>query len=170
MRAVVVAAPVVCALMTPPAAGAHSRGRTIALDFRLRLIASGETVPGVQAQVVDGDREMRLTVDPRRRVVVRGLLGEPVLSFSPSGVWANRRSPTAEADRIVPPAGGGAHWTQLTHGHSYRWHDHRLSPGLTWNRAGVGPGHYRLRSTADPPRSGVGTNGRHGLAGGRGWP
>jgi hypothetical protein len=128
MRAVVVVVLVVCALATPPIAGAHSRGRAIALDFRLSLIASGETVPGVRAQVVDGNREMRLAVDPRRRVVVRGLLGEPVLRFSPSGVWANRRSPTAEADGIVISAGGGAHWTQLTHGHSYRWHDHRLSP------------------------------------------
>ena len=141
VRAIVVAAVVVGALVTPTAAGAHARGRAVALDFRLSLIGSGETVPGLQAEVIDGNREIRLTVDPRRRVIVRGLLGEPMLRFSRSGVWVYRRSPTAAADRLVPPAASGAPWTRLSRGHSYQWHDHRLTPP-----AGLQPGSRRAWS------------------------
>lgn len=112
VRATVVAAVIIGALVTPTTAGAHSRGRAVALDFRLSLIGSGETVPGVQAEVIDGNREMRFTVDPGRRVIVPGLLGEPMLRFSRSGVWVNRRSPTAAADGLVPPAASGAPWTR----------------------------------------------------------
>ena len=82
----------------------------------------------MRAEVIDGNRELRFTVDPGRRVVVLGLLGEPVLRFSRSGVWVNRRSPTAAADGLTPRAGKGTSWTRLTAAHSYRWHDHRLTP------------------------------------------
>ena len=57
-----------------------------------------------------------------------GAAGRADAALLPSGVWVNRRSPTAAADRIVLVAGSGARWTLLTRGHSYRWHDHRLSP------------------------------------------
>jgi hypothetical protein len=141
VRATLLAAVAAAALVSPETAGAHSRGRTVALDYRLKLIGSGETAPGVQAEVIDGNREMRFTVDPRRRVIVPGLLGEPMLRFSRSGVWVYRRSPTAAADRLVPPAASGAPWTRLSRGHSYRWHDHRLTPP-----AGLQPGARRVWS------------------------
>lgn len=130
------AAVAVSVLATPRPALAHSGGRAVALDFRLKLVGSSGSVPGLQAEVIDGNRELRLTVDPRMQVLVPGLLGEPMLRFSRSGVWVNRRSPTAGADGLVPPGGAGTLWIQLTTGHSYRWHDHRLSPpaGLTAGR------------------------------------
>ncbi len=104
-------------------AGAHSRAPTVALDYRLEL---GTALPaGVHADVVDGDRALRLSVDPPHRVLVRGLLGEPVLRFAPDGVWANRASPTADADKLVRR---GAGWERLTAGHTLLWHDHRLAP------------------------------------------
>ena len=141
MGAIVVAAVVVSVLAAPGPAMAHSRGRTVALDFRLSLVGSGGSLPGLRAEVIDGNRELRLTVDPHMRVLVPGLLGEPMLRFSPSGVWVNRRSPSAAADKLVPLAGAGELWTQLTRGHSYRWHDHRLTPP-----AGLRPGARRAWS------------------------
>src|SRR4051794_274617 len=111
-----------CLVGSSPA-GAHSRAPTVALDYRLEL---GTALPaGVHADVIDGDRALRLTVDPPHRVLVRGLLGEPVLRFAPDGVWANRASPTADADKLVRRGSG---WERLTAGHTLLWHDHRLAP------------------------------------------
>jgi FtsH-binding integral membrane protein len=89
---------------------------------RLRV----ETIPGVRAEVLDGNRRLRLTVDPGVTLVVRGLLGEPVLRFGGDGVWVNLASPTASADRITSRHGSG--WERLTHRRTYAWHDHRLAP------------------------------------------
>jgi hypothetical protein len=111
------------ALAVPGTAAAHARGRTVALDYRVNLPAI--PLPGVRAEVLDGDRSLRLRVDARTRLVVRGLLGEPVLRFAANGVWVNRASPTAAAEKLTP-AGRG--WKRLTSGHELSWHDHRLAP------------------------------------------
>jgi hypothetical protein len=153
VRVALFAVVVVGALLTPTTAGAHSRGRAVALDYRVSLIRLGEIVPGLRAEVIDGNRELRLTVDPRLRVLVRGLLGEPMLRFSSSGVWVNRLSPSAAADKLVPLAGAGELWTQLTRGHVYRWHDHRLTPP-----PGLRPGARRawsLPMTVDGRRAAI---------------
>jgi hypothetical protein len=109
-------------LFLPQAASAHSAAPTIALDVRLHV----DSRPGVRAQVIDGNRRLRLVVDPHRSVSVRGLLGEPFIRFDRGGVSVNRSSPTTAADRIV--GGGGSGWTRVTSGHSFTWHDHRLAP------------------------------------------
>jgi len=57
--------------------------------------------------------------------VVRGLLGESALRFGPDGVWANRASPTAEADKLATRGSG---WILLSRAHELLWHDHRLAP------------------------------------------
>src|SRR4051812_30435589 len=125
-------------------AGAHSRAPTVALDYRLEL---GTALPaGVHADVIDGDRALRLTVDPPHRVLVRGLLGEPVLRFAPDGVWANRASPTADADKLVRRGSG---WERLTAGHTLLWHDHRLPPPAA-PRAGQRPGAAAPPAVARP--------------------
>jgi hypothetical protein len=111
------------ALAWPSAAAAHSRAPAVALDFRLRITGAPQ---GVRADVIDGDRELRLRAASSVGLVVRGLLGEPLLRFAPDGVWVNGDSPTASADRLVQPNARG--WRRLTRGHSFRWHDHRLSP------------------------------------------
>jgi hypothetical protein len=114
---------VVTCLVAPGRAAAHSRSPTVALDYRLEL--SRAALPGVHAQVVDGDRSLRVRVDPPHRVLVLGLLGEPFLRFGPQGVWVNRASPSADADRL---ARRGTGWLQLTREPSLLWHDHRLTP------------------------------------------
>jgi len=114
---------IVACLVAPGRAAAHSRAPTIALDYRLEL--SRATLPGVHAEVVDGDRALRVRVDATHRLLVRGLLGEPFLRFGPGGVWVNRASPSADADRL---ARRGSGWLRLTANHSLLWHDHRLSP------------------------------------------
>jgi hypothetical protein len=116
------AAAVVAVLSLPPAASAHSAAPTIALDVRLHV----DSRPGVRAQVIDGNRRLRLTVDPDRSLAVRGLLGEPFIRFDRDGVFVDRGSPTAAADRIVKDPGSG--WTRVSSGHSFTWHDHRLAP------------------------------------------
>jgi hypothetical protein len=109
-------------LAVPGTASAHSRAPTIALDVRLRV----DSIQGVRAKVIDGNRRLRLSIDPGVTLIVRGLLGEPVLRFGGDGVWVNLASPTTAADRISSRRGSG--WFRLTPGRSYTWHDHRLAP------------------------------------------
>ena len=82
---------VVTCLVAPGRAAAHSRSPAVALDYRLEL--SRAALPGVHAQVVDGDRSLRVRVDPPHRLLVLGLLGEPFLRFgrTASGSTALRR-------------------------------------------------------------------------------
>jgi hypothetical protein len=114
---------VVACLASAGPANAHSRAPTVALDYRLEL--AGALPAGVRAEVVDGDRALRLEVAPPHRLVVRGLLDEPVLRFGAGGVWANRASPTARTDALVARGTG---WVRLNETPSLLWHDHRLSP------------------------------------------
>jgi hypothetical protein len=111
------------ALATPSAALAHSRASTLALDVRLEIPSR----PGIHVEVIDGNRRLRLEVDPPHSLVVRGLLGEPFLRFGSDGVWADLRSPTTAADRIASSRHGSG-WIRLRRGHSFTWHDHRLAP------------------------------------------
>lgn len=120
--ALALAAVAAVALAAPSTAFAHSRAPTIALDVRLHV----DSIPGVRATVIDGNRRLRLRVDPGVTLIVRGLLGEPVLRFGGEGVWANLSSPTTAADRISSRRGSG--WIQLTPHRSFTWHDHRLAP------------------------------------------
>jgi hypothetical protein len=110
-------------LAAPAAASAHSRTPAVALDVRLRLDAAPA---GLRASVIDGDRALRLAVAAGTTVVVKGLLGEPVLRFDDGGVWANASSPTAAADKLVPRRASG--WIRRTRDHAFVWHDHRLAP------------------------------------------
>jgi hypothetical protein len=121
-RALLACVAVVAALALPATASAHSRTTTVALDYRLTL----NRVPaGVQASVLDGDRDLRLRVPPGRTLVVLGDLGEPMLRFA-NGVWVNERSPTAQANRLIGNAGTG--WRKLAGGSTFAWHEHRLAP------------------------------------------
>ena len=81
MRFAALSIVVVACLVAPGRAAAHSRSPTVALDYRLEL--SRAALPGVHAQVVDGDRSLRVRVDPPHRLLVLGLLGEPFLRFGP---------------------------------------------------------------------------------------
>ncbi len=111
------------ALAVPASASAHARTPTVALDYRLVLDTASRSVPGVDVAILDGDRDLRVTVS-HRTVTVLGDLGEPMLRIGPDGAYANAASPTAAAAKLVSHGSG---WKRVG-GSSFAWHDHRLSP------------------------------------------
>ncbi|HEY5295514.1 MAG TPA: hypothetical protein VIJ70_08570 [Gaiellaceae bacterium] len=113
------------ALAVPGVASAHGRAATVALDYRLPVDPAVARITGITASILDGDRDLQLTVADGVRVVVLGDLGEPMLRMD-DGVWVNRASPTAQANRLIRKPGSG--WKQLSHGRSLAWHEHRLAP------------------------------------------
>jgi hypothetical protein len=119
---------VTCALSVTGAASAHSTAPTVALDYRVQLSNTTETLKGVHVEVVDGDRAVRLQADPGVELVVEGRLGEPFLRFSSTGIWVNQRSPTASAIGLVPADTPGSGWIRVGTGRTFVWHDHRLTP------------------------------------------
>jgi hypothetical protein len=125
-RARLLAVAALAALVLPGQAAAHGRAPTVALDYRLRLAADANALPGVRVRVLDGDRSLQLSVAEGRRVVVEGYLREPLLRIDSHGVWVNAASPTAAADRLVSARGKG--WIRIDDGRTVAWHDHRLSP------------------------------------------
>ena len=114
------------ALVLPGAAAAHGRGATIALDYRLDLDPASTSLPGVRVRVLDGNRALEARVDDGVRLLVRGLLREPLIRIDERGVWVNASSPTASSDGLVDEGGSG--WVQVGEGRSLTWHDHRLAP------------------------------------------
>jgi hypothetical protein len=148
MKVSLVTATSLAALALPASAAAHSRGPAVALDYRLRVDAVAR---GVSARVLDGDRSLRLAVAPGVLAVVLGYLGEPVLRFDDGGVWANRASPTASADRIVRLGRG---WQRVTGGRTFAWHDHRLAPPAAHGRTGP-VGRWTVPVVVDGQRSSV---------------
>jgi hypothetical protein len=125
---------VLAALVLPGTAAAHVvRGAPVATDFSAHISGLVPPVDAVRAVVVDGDRQLSLSVGPSLRVAIAGALGEPLLRFTPAGVFVNRRSLTAQSDRIAAPdldpvgdPQAPAQWIRVSSGHSYRWHEHRL--------------------------------------------
>jgi hypothetical protein len=116
-------------LALPGTAAAHSGAPTVALDFRLRVSQATRALRGVRPAIVDGDRGLRLDVDPPATLVVLGDLQEPMIRFDSRGVWVDRRSPTAAGAKLIRAStGSGASWSLVSHGHGLRWHDHRLAP------------------------------------------
>lgn len=123
--AVCVAALCLGALALPGVASAHGRAATVALDYRLVLDAGAGRLDGVRARILDGDRSLRLVVERGSRVVVLGDLGEPMLRLG-NGVWVNRSSITAQANRLV--SAGRSGWQRVAGGGTFTWHEHRLAP------------------------------------------
>lgn len=112
-------------LASPAVASAHGRAATVALDYRLTVDTNGGPSGDVHARINDGDRSLSLVVRPGTQVVVLGDLGEPMLRWS-DGVWVNRRSPTAQANRLVARTQSG--WKRVADGPGFTWHEHRLAP------------------------------------------
>jgi hypothetical protein len=111
-------------LAAPAGAAAHGRSQTIALDYRLVLDRATRSLHGVSIAILDGDRSVRVSTKGVT-VVVHGDLGEPMLLIGPRGVWVNRASVTAVANRLTSLSHG---WKRVASGHSYAWHEHRLAP------------------------------------------
>ncbi len=134
MRRAAVLSGLLAALVLPGTAAAHvAPGAPVATDFSARIRGLVPPAEAVRAAIVDGDRQLSLRVGPTMSVTIPGALGEPLLRFSPEGVFVNRRSVTAQSDRIAaadlrPVASAQAPplWGRLTTAHTYRWHEHRL--------------------------------------------
>ncbi len=125
MRKRIVVPLVACVtLAVPVGASAHARSPAVALDYRLVLDSRTRHLPGVSAAILDGDRDLRIRTDGVT-VTVKGDLGEPMLRIGPSGVWVNRGSVTASAERLTKAAAG---WARLGSGSTFIWHEHRLAP------------------------------------------
>jgi hypothetical protein len=132
-------------LAVPASASAHARSPAVALDYRLRLDRSTRSLRGVRIDVLDGDRQLRVRVHDRT-LVVRGVLGEPMLRFAPNGTWVNRSSTTAVSERLSTSGYG---WILVASGASYTWHEHRLKPP-PYDAASLGAaGRFRIPATLD---------------------
>jgi hypothetical protein len=119
------------ALALPSPAAAHGRNAVVALDYRLSLDTATRTLPGVRVQVLDGDRDFRVSVEQGVSLLVRGELDEPLLRIGAGGVWVNASSPTATSDGLIAPSLRG--WIHVSGSHTIIWHDHRLAPPPTNN-------------------------------------
>ena len=91
-------------LAVPAPAAAHFKSGRLSTDFEARVGSFRPPAPGVRARVLDGDLRLELRVPPWRSIVVLGLLGEPFLRFSATGVEANLASPTASSARVIEAA------------------------------------------------------------------
>lgn len=121
---------IVAALAAPAAAAAHGPVDPAASSYLARV---AQVPAGVTAKVIDGDQRLWFRVDGRRTVVVLDYQGAPYLRFSPAGVAVNTNSAMYYLNQVpaeTPPPGAGAtvrpHWSQVSSGHTYGWHDGRL--------------------------------------------
>jgi hypothetical protein len=128
---------IVAAGLAVPQAQAHSGSAVRVLDYEATVAPPGPELRGVRASVQGGDRKLRLTVAPDRRVVVLGDAEEPFLAFSDGGVAVNSRSQTAisaglasDGARLTLDPHASPDWTPITSGHAFAWHEHRLAPPL----------------------------------------
>jgi hypothetical protein len=121
---------IVAALAAPSPAAAHGPVDPPASSYLARV---SRLPAGVTAKVIDGDQRLWLRVDPRRTVVVLDYQGAPYLRFGPAGVAVNTSSAMYYLNQVpaqIPPQGTGAaarpHWSKVSSGHAYGWHDGRL--------------------------------------------
>jgi hypothetical protein len=140
----VLSSALVLALLWPGTAAAHGPVNPAASSY---LATVRQAPAGVDAKVVDGDQRMWVQADPRRTVVVLDYRGAPYLRFSGTGVQVNSNSSMYYLNEVPPelvPANIGPrtppHWSQVSSGHAYQWHDGRLhalaatalAPGTTY--------------------------------------
>ena len=120
------------ALGTPGALAHTGTASAIAVDYEARLAGIRPPTPGIDARAIGGDIKLSLTVAPNRVVVVLGELREPFLRFAHGRVYANVRSPTAAAVRLVTLRPGGLRsapeWAPVATGRTFAWHEPRLRP------------------------------------------
>jgi hypothetical protein len=109
-------------LIAPAGAFAHGRSPTVAIDYRLELAPAPA---GLAVRILDGDRDLSVSVRRGTTLLVRGVLREPMLRIGPGGVFVNAASPTAQSDKLVATGSG---WKRVNSASSYTWHEHRLAP------------------------------------------
>ncbi len=132
------------ALVTPSPAAAHGPVNPAATSY---LATVRQAPAGIDAKVVDGDQRMWLQAGSGQTAVVLDYRGAPYLRFSPAGVQVNTNSSMYYLNQVpaeLVPSNIGPrtppHWSQVTSGHAYQWHDGRLhalaatalAPGTTY--------------------------------------
>ena len=144
MKAFSVIAAAGAALAAPPAAAAHLRTGTVAVDYGADVSSPtpSPTAP-FSVGVYQSDRALHISVRRGHTVVVLGYLGERFLRIDAAGVWVDTASPTAAAVGLVPkerPAPGARGWVLRRGQSSVVWHDGRvqqLPPGSSRARWSV---------------------------------
>jgi hypothetical protein len=136
MKRLLILASLVIAWLVPstPAFAHVGTSPPVAVDDRARITSIEPPRAPFAARVVDGDQDLWARVAPGNDLVVLGTIREPFLHFDEAGVFANLRSPTAQADLfgIVPSRptslnpGARPTWRKVSGTGTYLWHDHRL--------------------------------------------
>lgn len=127
-KAVLGAAVAIAFLTVAPAAGAHLRSGTVAVDYRASVLT-----PDTRAYVAgiyQSDRGLNLTLKRGHAVVMRGYLGEPVFRLDDRGLWVNAASPTAVVAGLLTKAqridASTPRWRLQRGRDSAVWHDARV--------------------------------------------
>jgi hypothetical protein len=119
-------------LVSPPAASAHLRTGTTAVDYQA---AVSEPRPSPTAAfrvgVYASDLALHLATRGSHTVVVLGYLGEPFLRVGPHGTAVNPASPTAAASGLLPRGTASSRrresWRLTPGRRSVVWHDSRVA-------------------------------------------
>ncbi len=128
------AAALLAGLVVCPVAAGHGDGA--ARGFTSTVTAIAPAVSGLDAQVLQGDDQLRVRNDSGREVVIEGYDGEPYLRFeADGGVYRNAASPATYLNQerfggVDVPESASAkappRWERVSRGRSYDWHDHRI--------------------------------------------
>lgn len=115
-------------LTVAPAAGAHLRSGTVAVDYRA-TVRTPDTRAYV-AGIYQSDRGLNLALKRGHAVVMRGYLGEPVFRLDARGLWVNAASPTAVVAGLLTKArridASTPRWRLQPGRDSVVWHDARV--------------------------------------------
>jgi hypothetical protein len=123
------------ALAATPAASAHLRSGTLAVDYQVSLW--DHATAAYEARIYQSDHGLTLTVRPGHVVALVGYLGEPVFRLDAHGLWINAASPTAVAVKLLGKSAAvdssAPAWQAHPGRRTVTWHDARaqgLPPGL----------------------------------------
>jgi hypothetical protein len=147
-------------------AAAHAIGTgTEASNYRTRILAVDQAVPGISVRTVAGG-QLELTNRSSEEVVVLGYRLEPYLRVGPDGVFENQRSPSTYTNRFrTAPADipsefdpkAAPEWRRVGDGPTAAWHDHRAhwsSPDPPAVKASPGISHVIAPDWQVPLRQG----------------
>jgi hypothetical protein len=132
-----IGASMLTALLLPPAAAAHLRSGTLAVDYRARVTRPRFSPDApFSVSIYTSDRAVRLSVRAAHTVTVLGYLGEPFIRIDNTGAAINDASPTAASAHLGSTAASGVRpgWTLQPGRHVVVWHDPRvqvLPPGVS---------------------------------------
>jgi hypothetical protein len=105
-----------------------------ASNYRTEVLHVTPPAAGLTVRVLEAGNQLALTNRSGQEVVVLGYRSEPYLRIGPTGVYENRRSPSAYANRFanapsrIPPELDPAappRWRRIRKEPDAVWHDHR---------------------------------------------